>query len=199
MSLAELFAERAGDYRAGMHHCTEDELPEVLAGLLAGASKVVLPPGVPAAWTTALPVPVLADGPAGTVGRTGTSSAAGAPVGDDGLGSGLVHLLTPAELDEAGLSVLTGCAVAIAETGTIVLDAGPGQGRRLLTLVPDHHVCVVRDEQIVADVPDMIPALADPTRPLTMISGPSATSDIELNRVEGVHGPRRLDIVCVHP
>ncbi|GAB4048519.1 LutC/YkgG family protein [Catellatospora paridis] len=172
MNLPELFAERAGDYRAGMHHCTEAELPAVLAGLLAGASRVVLPAGIAEPWLTGLSVPTLPDGTAP---------------------------LTAGELDEAGLSVLTGCAVAIAETGTIVLDAGPGQGRRLLTLVPDHHVCVVRDEQIVADVPDMISALPDPTRPLTMISGPSATSDIELNRVEGVHGPRRLDIVCVHP
>ncbi|GIH09166.1 hypothetical protein Rhe02_72330 [Rhizocola hellebori] len=105
--------------------------------------------------------------------------------------------LSPADLDRPQLSVLTGCAVAIAQTGTLVLDGGPGQGRRLLTLVPDHHVCVVFAHQIVADVPDMFTALPDPTRPLTMISGPSATSDIELNRVEGVHGPRRLDIVCV--
>lgn len=103
--------------------------------------------------------------------------------------------LTAAELDAPGLSVLTGCAVAIASTGTIVLDTGPGQGRRLLTLVPDHHVCVVRTAQIVADVPDIFDVLADPSRPLTFISGPSATSDIELNRVEGVHGPRRLDVI----
>ncbi|WP_155372448.1 LutC/YkgG family protein [Catellatospora vulcania] len=198
MSLPELFAERAGDYRAGMHHCTEDDLPAVLAGLLAGASKVVLPPGLPDAWTAALTMPALLDGPA-------VAQAARPGSARDGRAAALTAAeldeagLTAVELDEAGLSVLTGCAVAIAETGTIVLDAGPGQGRRLLTLVPDHHVCVVRDEQIVADVPDMIAALPDPRRPLTMISGPSATSDIELNRVEGVHGPRRLDIVCVHP
>ena len=92
--------------------------------------------------------------------------------------------------------VLTTCAVAIAETGTVILDGGAGQGRRALTLVPDHHVVVVRRDQVVAGVPDALRQL-DPQRALTWISGPSATSDIELNRVEGVHGPRRLDVVIV--
>ncbi|HZM81815.1 MAG TPA: LUD domain-containing protein [Candidatus Limnocylindrales bacterium] len=101
------------------------------------------------------------------------------------------------DLDAPGVTVLTGCALAIAETGTIVLDTGAAQGNRAMTLIPDHHVCVVHEHQIVADVPDGIAAIADPTRPLTFISGPSATSDIELERVEGVHGPRKLDVVIV--
>ncbi len=103
--------------------------------------------------------------------------------------------LTPTDLDRIP-AVITGCAVAIAETGTFVLDGGMAQGRRAITLIPDHHVCIIFSGQIVATIPAAL-ALLDPTRPLTWISGPSATSDIELDRVEGVHGPRRLDILLV--
>lgn len=105
--------------------------------------------------------------------------------------------LSLADLDQLG-GVVTGCTVAIAQTGTIVLSAGPEEGRRVLTLVPDLHVCVVEQTQIVETVPEAFDRLAPyATRPLTFISGPSATSDIELLRVERVHGPRQLVVLIV--
>jgi L-lactate dehydrogenase complex protein LldG len=109
--------------------------------------------------------------------------------------------LGPRELDALD-GVVTGCALGIAETGTIVLDGGAASGRRALTLVPDLHLCVVHEEQIVASVPDAVERLAEAARagrPITLVSGPSATSDIELDRVEGVHGPRRLEVLVVAP
>nr|WP_202446919.1 LUD domain-containing protein [Streptomyces sp. SID5468] len=165
-----LLAVNLADYRAVVHRCPAGEVPAVVAALLEarGSRTVVVPSGVPEGWTA--------------VARRRMDV-----VGDD------PHL-TPHQLDLVD-SVLTGCAVAVAETGTLVLDASPDQGRRAITLVPDHHVCVVRaPEQVVASVPEALERLV-PSRPLTWISGPSATSDIELDRVEGVHGPRVLEVV----
>jgi L-lactate dehydrogenase complex protein LldG len=138
---------------------------------LAPVSRLLVPPGVPAQWLSAFDRDLVVD---------------------DGALS--------ADALEAVDAVLTGCAVAIAETGTIVLDGGAAQGRRAVTLMPDRHIVIVREDQIVGRVPEAVRRLAAAgagTRPLTWISGPSATSDIELVRIEGVHGPRHLDVVIV--
>lgn len=181
-ALVAQLSDRLADYRAGVHFAGglpdglsgpasaaggAGPLPSVVARVLAGTPTLVAPADLPEDWLSEYAGAVRRDHPP----------------------------IPVAELDAPGVSVLTGCAVAVAETGTIVLDAAGAQGRRALTLVPDHHVCVVRADQIVATVPEGLARLPDPARPLTFISGPSATSDIELDRVEGVHGPRRLDVI----
>ncbi|MDF3143590.1 MULTISPECIES: LUD domain-containing protein [unclassified Streptomyces] len=166
----DLLAENLADYRAVVHRCTAADLPATIAGMLAarGAKTVLVPPGLEPEWLSAADAERIPD-------RTES---------------------TPDELDRID-SVVTACAVAVAETGTLVLDGSADQGRRRITLVPDHHICVVRvPEQVVSSVPQALERL-DPARPLTWISGPSATSDIELDRVEGVHGPRTLEVVLV--
>lgn len=164
--LADLLADRLRDYGAAVRRCGPGELGEAVGAALAERGARRLV--IPAGLDLPLPAGVEC-------------------VTDDGL--------TAAELD-AFDGVVTTAAMAIAETGTIVLDGSPGQGRRALTLVPDYHLCVLRAGQVVGLVPEAV-ALLDPARPLTWISGPSATSDIELDRVQGVHGPRTLEVILV--
>jgi L-lactate dehydrogenase complex protein LldG len=164
----ELFAERVADYKATVHRIRTRQLPNAITAALRnrGAGSIVVPPDLPASWC------------------------------GDGIDWQIDDPPLPVDALDALDGVLTACAVAIAETGTIVLDAGTAQGRRAITLVPDYHLCVVRAKQVVGTVPEALAKL-DPVRPLTFISGPSATSDIELNRVEGVHGPRTLEVLLV--
>jgi L-lactate dehydrogenase complex protein LldG len=177
--IVDLFAGRAADYRAVVERVPVSGLASAIARVLttravAAAAvaavpdgRFAVPDGLPAEWLAELPSDI-------------------AMASD-------VPPLSAAELDPMA-GVVTGCAVAIAETGTIILDHGPGQGRRALTLVPDFHLVIVRADQVAADLPDALARL-DPSRPHTLISGPSATSDIELIRVEGVHGPRTLHVL----
>ena len=190
-----LLEDRLVDYKAHVHRADRDAgfvdgdagladgdrdariacvVGEILAAAHADApdsTVLVVPDGLDLAW--------LADLPDGLEVRTDSRDAP----------------IPAAELDGT-LGVVTACRVAIAETGTIVLTTAPTEGSRALTLVPDLHVCVVRADQVVQLVPEAVRLLAaHPERPQTWISGPSATSDIELERVEGVHGPRRLHVI----
>ncbi|MFE1319839.1 lactate utilization protein C [Kitasatospora phosalacinea] len=162
-----LFAERLTEY--GAEVLRADRPGPAVARLLAGhgARSLVVPDGLPAEWTADWDGEVRTDRP---------------PLGKAAL--------------DATDAVLTGCAAAVADSGTLVLDGGPAQGRRAATLLPDLHVCVVRAEQVRSALPGALARL-DPARPLTFVSGPSATADIEMIRVKGVHGPRRLAVVLL--
>ncbi|MFE2933439.1 lactate utilization protein C [Streptomyces sp. NPDC059221] len=162
-----LFTDRLVDYKATVHTCTADRTAHVVAEVLRerGARRIGVPAGLDAGWL---------DGYDGEVQRDSAD--------------------IPAPRLDALDGVVTASAVSCAETGTIFLDGSPDQGRRALSLVPDLHVCVVDLSTVEAGVPEAVARLV-PQRPTTLISGPSATSDIELERVEGVHGPRTLAVV----
>jgi L-lactate dehydrogenase complex protein LldG len=166
-ALIHLLSDRLVDYKARVSVVAAADVPARIGELLADSRSYVVPEGFDAGW---------AAGPAD--GRRVDSATAP---------------LTVAELDGID-AVVTGSAVAVAETGTIILDGSPNQGRRAISLVPDHHICVVKATDIAGILPEALRRI-DGTRPLTLISGPSATSDIELERVEGVHGPRVLDVI----
>lgn len=165
----EIFVDRLQDYNATVYRCRDKQIAQAIAYALSLRDKrsMVIPRAFPSDWL-----------PRGFEFRDGTN-------------------MTYEELDRSE-GVLTGCAVAIASTGTIVLQHSMAQGHRALTLIPDYHLCVVREIQITESVPEGIRALgAFAHDPLTTVSGPSATSDIEMTRVKGVHGPRTLDVIIV--
>jgi L-lactate dehydrogenase complex protein LldG len=168
----ELFAERLRDYHATVEAVGRQDVAAAVDRIcsMACLERLAVPPGLPARWRPR----------------------EGHVIDDEGL--------TAHDLDALD-GALTGCAVAIAETGTIILDGQRLSGRRILTLVPDHHICIVRSDQIVQLVPEALavvgPSVQQHGVPITLISGPSATSDIELSRVEGVHGPRHLHVLIV--
>lgn len=170
-ALLDLLVDRLVDYKATVVRTTRArlaaDLRAALEATMPAGGRLVVPPGLP---------------------RDLVDGAGFEAVVDDGA-------LGAVDLDGYA-GVVTACAAACAQTGTIALDGGPDQGRRAITLVPDRHYCVVRADQVVPAVPDLLARLT-PARPLTLISGPSATSDIELNRVEGVHGPRTLVVLLV--
>jgi L-lactate dehydrogenase complex protein LldG len=162
-----LFEDRLRDYDAGVHHCDEAGLPDLIAQILAERGKIhiLIPEGLPAAWLPS------------TLSFTADNR---------------LTLEAPDQAD----GVLTAATLAIAETGTILLQDAPGQGRRAATLLPDYHLCVVPASAVVETVPEAIRAL-QPTAQLatTFFSGPSATADIEMTRIKGVHGPRFVDVI----
>lgn len=166
--LADVFAERVADYRATVTRVGPGDVAAAVEAAVTARNvrRLAVAPGLDRTWWPA---------------------SCGCAVDQPPLST--------AELDAVD-GALTGAALGIAETGTIVLDGSAVCGRRALTLIPDYHLCLVRLDQVVGGVPEAIAAL-DPGRPLTFVSGPSATSDIELDRVEGVHGPRTLDVLLI--
>ncbi|MDH2393798.1 LUD domain-containing protein [Streptomyces sp. HNM0663] len=163
----ELFTDRLLDYKAQVRTCTASKTAATLAEVLAdlGARRIGVPAALDRSWLTSW----------------------GGTVEEDCADVSATHL-------EALDAVVTASAVSCAETGTIFLDGSPDQGRRALSLIPDVHVCVVDLSSVAPGIPEAL-ALLGPERPTTLISGPSATSDVELERVEGVHGPRTLVVV----
>lgn len=208
----EQLVDRLVDYKAHVHRTTPGDLPAAIATLLTELSGPAR--GIPSEGPDSSLAPELS-GPAQDIPGARPDKSRGvrvvAPSGlDDGWLAGLPasaevvrdsreHPLTAAQLDAMD-AVVTAARVAISETGTIVLDGAPDQGRRAISLVPDVHLCVVRADQVTQTVPEAVRLLgAHAERPLTWVSGPSATSDIELDRVEGVHGPRTLHVLLLPP
>lgn len=165
-----LLEERLGEYDARVFHCSEQSLSGKIADILSssGKLKMVHPPGVPAPWLDA---------------RVNWTPDSGT---------------MPHSEIEGFDGVLTGATVAVAESGSIVLQHGPAEGRRALTLLPDYHFCILFSEQVVETLPECFDRLKQSAaRPTTFVSGPSATADIEMTRIKGVHGPRFLDVILV--
>nr|WP_076389373.1 LUD domain-containing protein [Vaginimicrobium propionicum] len=171
--IVDIFLELVADYKAEVERVKAADLPGAIVAHLKqiGAGSVLLPDGVDESWRQAI-------------------EQAGFDIRKD-------DNLTARQLNEID-AVVTAAAVGVANTGTFALDHRPDQGRRALTLVPDAHICVLRADQVVSNTPEAIARLrASITdgQPLTFVAGPSATSDIELSRVEGVHGPRTLHVI----
>jgi L-lactate dehydrogenase complex protein LldG len=173
--VVEMLEDRLVDYKASVHHETPESLPGRIAELLGASARYVVPESLDRAW---LPEE---SGMRRVIVDPNDARAASA--------------LGVRELNAVD-AVVTSSTVSCAETGTIFLTGRPDEGRRAISLVPDHHICVVPLDSVVELIPEAL-ALVEPTAPVTMISGPSATSDIELERVEGVHGPRRLDVILL--
>ncbi|XKH52149.1 LUD domain-containing protein [Citricoccus nitrophenolicus] len=173
--IREMFEDRLVDYKATVHHENTATLPERIAELLGTSARYVIPEGLDRSWL-----------PGDTTGRRVLVESQTERAGT---------VLSVRELNEVD-AVVTSSTVSCAETGTIFLSGRPEEGRRAISLVPDHHICIVPAASIVELIPEALDRV-EPTAPITMISGPSATSDIELERVEGVHGPRRLDVILL--